>query len=484
MRAIVICLALAACAHGGWRCETHGGPAWSEYRSKHFLVDTDATQASAAVLVERLETMHLLGLRALVGNDVEIPGRLRVVAFASDAVFADLADPGVGGYYTRGRFGEPTVVIPISAMRRDPETLAHELAHHLSYYIFPDQPRWLSEGLATFIQTVATVPEREAITGSHVLHYSPEAAAGQIPEFARNWSIMVSPIPAARLLTWGGAEDRDVPGLYHASSWLLYHWLWNERGAKLSDFQKRLEEGDTPAAAWRAAFPEFDPGRSEDMRALDRELERYRRAARFVAYRVKAPVDAGFEERPFPSSEVHLLLASVRQRWPRAKEEREAMLRWHTAEALGEDPANPVAAMGMMNLQSNATREGIRNAVQRAPGDWRGWLLLGAVAEGAERESALRKAVQLEPDNAMAQNELAWLLARSGRAAEALPFANRALDLAPWNPNLIDTLAEVAARLGKCAEALRLESRAVAMQPKNNAFGKRQAEVQQRCAPK
>jgi hypothetical protein len=80
----------------------------------------------------------------------------------------------------------------------------------------------------------------------------------------------------------------------------------------------------------------------------------------------------------------------------------------------------------------------------------------------------------------MSLNDLAWLLATSGRAKEALPLANRALDLAPWNASFVDTLAEVASRMGKCAEALQLERRAV-LSGGSESLRKRQKEIEQRC---
>src|SRR6185369_7377161 len=86
-----------------------------------------------------------------------------------------------------------------------------------------------------------------------------------------------------------------------------------------------------------------------------------------------------------------------------------------------------------------------------------------AVEDPAEREAALRRAVALEPDAAMANVALAEALAAAGRPREALAFANRALDVAPWHPAAVAALADVAAHLGHCEEALLLGERAVAV---------------------
>lgn len=486
----LLCLpALVACAHGStFRCEAQGGAAWSEYRSKHFVVDTDAPAERAARLVSLLETLQLLDMKALAGDELELPGHLRVVALARDSEFHDLAGPDVDGYFRQqGQFGEPTIVIPMSAAEQRPYVLAHELAHHLSAYLFPDQPRWFTEGLAEFVQTLAERPPepKAAFTGSHMIHLVKAAphSVGGVPANAQGWSGSIVPIPVRELLAWSGKEDREVPGLYHASSWLLYHWLWNQRGAQLSDFQKRLSGGEPPAAAWLAAFPEYNPANPAALAPLDAALDRYRREMRFATFGVEGTADGSFVQRPFPPAEAHLLLVAVRANWPDQPVARKALLRSQMDEALREDPRNPLAATFSAEPQPKPDPEKFRSAAAQAPQDFRAWLLLSDAVQGAEKEAALRKAAQLNAESSRAQNNLAWLLVTSDRAREALPFANRALDLAPWDPVVVDTLAEVAARLGQCTQALQLEARAVSMRRADESLRKRQADVHKRCPP-
>jgi tetratricopeptide (TPR) repeat protein len=253
--------------------------------------------------------------------------------------------------------------------------------------------------------------------------------------------------------------------------------LWNKRSKAFSDYQKRLADSGDPDGSWRAAFPELDPDKPEAMAALDKELDRYRFGARFIAYPVQAESDGRFTEGTITSSDLHLLMFGARRRWPSEKAERERLRRSIIDEAFAEDPASPAA----VSLRSEKVDvAALRDAVRARPTDFRGWLLLGGVAPAAEREAALRKAVEVNPESATSLNDLAWLLATSGRAKEALPLANRALDLAPWNAAFVDTLAEVASRLGKCAEALQLERRAVAS-GRSDSLRKRQAEIEQRC---
>jgi tetratricopeptide (TPR) repeat protein len=464
----------AAAAPEAFRCEARGGPPWREYRTAHFLLDTDLPQEEARQLGQQLEQLHALELQALLGEVVDIPGRLRVVALRDPRQFRELAGDEVRAYYVRRR-AEGAVVLQSEGLRVAPEAVAHELAHHLSWFLFPRQPAWFTEGLAQFVETAAKPRQAElAATGTHLARAGTDASGGRWVGLAparMAKAIRVAPlVPAKDLLAWRGNIGHADPGRFHLSSWLLYHYLWNQRSRELSEYQRRLSEGASPADAWGAAFPGYDSRSAGSLQALDAELERYRRGGRFVSYRVPLPpVEVSASERPLATADVHLLVADVRRAWPAKRAEAEALLAADVDEALREDPTQPFALVERARLQGASAAVGspvaaLRAAVAARPGDWRALYLLATQlqrpGEAKEREAAYRKATALEPDAAIPQNDLAWLLVESGRAREALPFANRAVDLAPWEPQFIDTLAVVANELGQCAQALQLARRA------------------------
>lgn len=462
---------------------------WHEYRTKHFVVFTDLSKQRAEPLVQKLETLHLLVLVAMVGEEVEIPGRLRAVAFSEPGTFQDLTGADVAGFFEFGRFGEPTIVFPVPGFSADPEVMAHEIAHHLSWYIYPRQPRWFSEGLAAFYQTVATEQHEERRPqlgshlvagesgGSHAVGFTPSGWKGAI-EWARQ-------VPLSQLLTWNGEEDNQRTGRFHFWSWVLYHYLWNNKSKQFSQFQQALGDAQDPDAAFRKAFPEY--AAPEGQAALDETLRSYARDGRYSFYRVTGTGNAAATETKVNAGDARLLLWDVRTRWPSDPREAAALVRTETAQALEADPGNPLA----LSLQEQgkpgepASVASRRAAAAGRPGDFRAWLLLGRALTApdarAEQEAALRKAVQLNPDSAAAHNELAWALAGAGRAREALPVANRAADLAPWDPSVLDTLANVANQLGKCPVALALQRRAAALPGANDGIRKTLREYEGRC---
>jgi len=436
---------------------------WHEYISAHFVVDTDLTQTRAQTLVATLEQTRALLLQAIAGEQVEIPGRLRVIALLDAAYFAEIAGPTVGGFFAEGRFMEPTVVFPVRPSGTwATATVAHELTHALSHYLFPIQPPWFSEGLAGFMQGIA---------GKGI---------GVLPEELRwaRWGAF--PLAAADLLRWkGDLHGGDVR--YHLWGFVLFRWLWSTRTRQFNEYQRHLAIHADPESAWRFAFPEWDVDNAAAMARLERELQGF--VIRDTpAYRVTAKSDPRFSVKVLSATDAHLLLMGVRRpnRSNRAADAGEAARIAEYADILAEDPNNAVAFALVHGIFADA----MRAFVALRPDDWRAWVLLGKAGKAtpAEREGALQKALQLNPDSSFTLNELAWLLVNSGRAAEALPFANRALDLAPWDSAVVDTLAKVAAELGKCTEALQLQRRAVRTSPRDRSLQDNLESIERRCA--
>ena len=485
--AVTVIVALSpTSALAGFKCPAQGGSGWREYRSKHFVVRTDAGSVKVGLLVARLESMHALELQALLGEQVDIPGRLQVIAFADPSLFTQLAGKDyIGGYYKSSTFGEPTIVLPLEGLDAVPESVAHEVAHHLSTFVFVRQPAWFHVGLAYFVQTIASVAMRfEPALGSHLVRGQRDhgASAGAVP-FSLAAGMSEAPrVSFAELWEWNGREERQG-GSYHLYSWLLYHWLWNTRSKDFTAFQQRLSNGDDPKEAWRASFPDLDPANAGASAKVDDALEGYRRGGRYVSYPVEAKSEASFETLgPIASADVHMLLRDVALSW--SGPEHAA----NVAEALREDDSQPTAILVRAEADKKSPLDPLRKAVTARPGDWRAWFALAAALGDSaddQKEAAYRKAISLNPDAARAHNDFAWFLATRHRAKEALPIANRALDLSPASPAYMDTLAVVAADLGKCAEALVLERRAAGMVPTESEFAakfaKRIAEWQARC---
>jgi tetratricopeptide (TPR) repeat protein len=480
------CIALFACP----AAPAFAAAGWGEFKSEHFILDTDGTGEQAATIMAKLEKLRAGDLQALVGEQLDLPGHIRVITPSSRGVFLEIAGNWTAAFYTHGAYQDPIILAPVDEFINEPEVVAHELAHAVSYYLFTEQPHWYAEGLAEFLQTLASRAGEEQVL-NHVKRSSATGmAAGAVPANYRWFTAEAGLIaPGAKLLNWNGQEDSSAPGRYHASSWMLYHYLWNIRGKQFSAFQKQLTDGEDWRKAWLTNFPDLDPANPEEMATLDRELFNYRKQGRFVMYKIDAKAEVKTSSQPLSPADVRLWLLRLRQQRSSNKQEETAFWRAQLEKARAEDPKNPEVLVLLASLDGAVKPETARAAAEGAPQDFRGWVKLSEVAtDPAERETAARKSVALNPECARCNNQLAWVLVQSGRAKEALTYANRALDLAPWDANDVDTLAVVALQLGQCPQALALQTRATRMEIANGQskekFEARLKAVQDRCAKK
>jgi putative PEP-CTERM system TPR-repeat lipoprotein len=93
---------------------------------------------------------------------------------------------------------------------------------------------------------------------------------------------------------------------------------------------------------------------------------------------------------------------------------------------------------------------------------------LGQVAmdsgDHAAAEQVYRQILQLDPNNAVAANNLAWLMAREKKSG-AVAMAEEALRLAPQQPRVMDTLAFALAQEGDIQRAIAVSRSAVRADP-------------------
>jgi hypothetical protein len=151
---LVVLLAATGCARVRVpRCPAEGGPAWRELVTDHFVIRTDLPTKRAAKLAGRLERMRT-AVAASLGVEPVQPGRIEVIAFRTTPEYRAFAPEHSSGYYLRYAGGPPRIVLSARAGRQQRGMLAHELTHHFLASVFWRQPRWLSEGLAVYMESL------------------------------------------------------------------------------------------------------------------------------------------------------------------------------------------------------------------------------------------------------------------------------------------------------------------------------------------
>lgn len=251
---------------------------WYEASSGHFIVYSEQKPEQLKAFAIRLERFDKM-VRALRGAStapIDRANRLTVYVVDNTYTVGRLAgDNAVAGFY-RPRAGGSLAIVPRSAGDDEPnglsaqEILLHEYSHHLMWSLSPSvvYPSWYIEG---FAETYATT--RYDKDGSMVL--------GSPPQYRGYGLLTGNALPADKLLTADTRklDDQERDGLY-GRGWLLNHYLQfsGQRKGQLIAYLKALNAGKSVKEA-ATAFG--------DLKALDRELERYK-TGRFSGLRVKA----------------------------------------------------------------------------------------------------------------------------------------------------------------------------------------------------
>ncbi len=456
-----ILAAIMGCATSvAFVCPARGGPAWRDIGSDHFVLRTDLELEEATRLLARLERLRTAVVSALFDEVPPSRSGVEVVAFRSEATYRAFAPPGVDAYYLRSAGGPPRIVLAGRLDSRQRAMLAHELTHHYLSSVFVRQPRWFSEGLSTLMEPVGDQGDGPLIT------------VGQ-PPAARLTRLRnpTSRVTTRELLEWEGGPTPKHPALdYYGASWLLVHYLASRSPDRFADLQRRLSRGESPDAAWRGAFPDWDPARPRALEGLDQALEAYLYAeAQTRTRQVPETWDQEPLVRLIPPAEVHAIRLAL---WNLGPDKGIPALRTEVTEALSEDPDHPLALQRQAALTGEPPLPLARRAVSSHPDDPRAWTFLAGALTGdenaAERLQAYQAAARLAEGNAAALHNLSIELLSQGRSGQALPVAREAVRLAPWSPPLLDGYAAVLADLGLCAQAVDAQLRALEVLPERS----------------
>ncbi|MFY1831107.1 hypothetical protein ACN47A_34665 [Myxococcus fulvus] len=440
-------------------CPLEGGRPWVEVRSPHFTVRTNLDAETSAEAARELEMMRQ-GLLQAWGGSFDPPGTVEVIVLRNRRELSEFTQVSIEGFSATMAEG-PVLVMAghsyaLSEEGADISTQAHELTHYLSQFALVRQPRWLSEGLATYLETIALKPEKQEVVLG--------ARHGPFLDIARRhgWRTLDELWEWDRRGPMSSAESQQ----YYVSAWLWVHFFISQHAERFERFQKRLMGGEDPRVAWDASF--------QGVRDLAGQVHAYALGTVPVhSPTITAPllpVSGDIDIRPLEPAEVHAIRARLFLMTPGGStpEERLEKAELEMAQALKEDPGNLTVAL--LRIRSTAEPEQqlalARELVGRSPDNGRAWDALAQALDAAgyateEQEAARLRAVELIPDNVGAQEGLARYYARTAQPERGLAAALRALALAPGNASVLDTYSTILFQLGRCQEALATQQLAV-----------------------
>lgn len=488
--AVLLAVALSGCGgKGGHTRPTLADRTWLELRSPGFVLVTDLGEATARARLLELERQRiaLMASYALVAPHRRAPSLepMSVIFFASpdeldDVVWRD----SIGGFVGPSPdFGARRVVVTaevrsrgrVSAEAVRREILIHEIAHVLNQRYFGQAPVWLSEGLATFYETLRLGDDSLRLGEPSVMDRGGGLRrGGALPK--------ASAILGYDHESFYGRGDRRN----YVAAWFLVHLLNSPKyQPRFRNYLTALSHGVARDRAWQGAFD------SVSMDELDDDFYAYHRAPDLrvwkSAYRppVQPQVTAVRRLRP---GEVHAMWASLQilrseQSAREPTDLRDA--RRHVALAQELDPTwtgglywSAVCEYRARGGSREQAAKLMRDYTAREVTDPRGWYgllqielhrivpasLTGLEGTPPAQLHVLRPIAERLGELARTSPELnltAWYYALAHQPELGMPFATRALELEPGDPYTLDTMALLLYLSGRLDEALIMQEQAV-----------------------
>lgn len=382
---------------------------WIEARTPNFTIWSCARESVTLELARELELFRAV-VEFVVGDELpSSPVPTHVYAFPTPLTYRPFAIPGAAGHFEQSMRENTIVIAGRAASHVDStELIQHEYVHFLLQnhgdFIYP---KWYHEGFAEFLASVRLVKDQIEVGG---------VPSRGVPSFDV-W------IPTEKLMGLEVGTRISEPQLY-AQSWALVHYLtFGREGA--GDTRRQLTGYLRAIAKGRPVDEAVETGFGIGVAELDDALRRYVRRGRYPSILVWAdrfPAVGPPRLRALSPGEAATALGELS-----LKRERHAQALRYFGEALLLDPDDVRARVG-----SAAAHEGLGRLEQA--------------------EAGYRGAVELAPDDALAQLALAnYLAARASEAVEAegraeLAVRARSHYVKSWK--LDDSIPETYARYG------------------------------------
>ena len=439
---------------------------WTEVRSPHFTVRTNAGEKEARKVADQFEQIRQMFHSAFSTLRVD-PAQPVIIVAAKNENTLKLYLPEEwevkghihhAGMYQQGE-DKDYVVLRLDTEGENPfHTIYHEYTHALLGLNFSNLPLWLNEGLAEFFGN-STLGEKEVKTGT--------IDSGHL--YLLNQSKLI-PIETLLEVEYNSPyyNETNRASVFYAESWAMVHYLLMNPEARQKELLKNFlsswqNSGDQVKAA-REAFG--------DLKQFGKKIEAYSRQARFQIGIVKIGQEAAsknYAVRSLSSAEV---LASRGDFFGHHNRLDQALPVLEEATKMEPTLAMAREALGYCQYRRRQIEEADKDmteAIKLGTRDFaahyfHGMLLLqkGDFSPEIAKEAtgSLEKAIQLNPEFAPAFEELAHLYSISPETQkQAVNAAIKAVQLDPATLSYSINLAFILANSNRLPEARAMAQR-------------------------
>ncbi len=415
---------------------------WTEVKSAHFTVITDAGEKRGRDVALRFEQMRQVFGSLVMHGEVRTSRPVQILAFKNTKGIKQMAPLfkgkpiEVAGLYQKGQSQDFIALDLSSEGDYRWQTVFHEYAHLLLNSNTSEWPVWFDEGFAELFSTI-DLSGKQALIGR-----APESAVQMI---VNNRLMPVAQLFAVQHDSATYNESGDHRNMFYAESWLIVHYLEDKQLVKPVILSFAVTHGRPDEAQFRKhtgmTFAEFD-----------RALENYVRGNRLMGW--NTPLPTGIDASTFPARAVTSNDALI------AVGEMHAGSPDHHAEAMHELEQALSADPGNIKAQSDL---GYGYLMQR---------------DYAHAEPYLEKAAASGSEDAMVHFYYAMLLQQKFQASSASPEQlerqKKELEQAiKLNPNLAEAynlLALNAHQRQDSTAAIQASLHAVALDRRNESY--------------
>jgi tetratricopeptide (TPR) repeat protein len=275
---------------------------WTEVRSQHFSVITDAGGKSGREIAFRFEQMRAAFGLLIARDKVTLPVPLQIVALRNSGELKRLVPiyngkpVAMSGFFASGD-DRSYIALDLSANNAW-QTVFHEYAHSLLNGNYPRTQPWFDEGFAEYFSTISVNGETVELGRAPMGYMELLLASRWMP-----LSTLFAVQHESRAYNEG-----DVRNLFYAESWAVVHYL--EDTQKLSSAGVYFDLVQNRRVPVEAAINQAFGVNSQQ---LQKDVENYLRSPRNIYRRYKLPLQVEtmttYREQHAPGVEVQAMLA-------------------------------------------------------------------------------------------------------------------------------------------------------------------------------
>jgi hypothetical protein len=252
---------------------------WTEVRTPHFVLMTDAGEKKGAEVGLRFEQMRSVFGTLLQRAKINIPVPTEIIAFRNHGEIEKYAGlfhgkpVEVAGFFQPGHDRN---FIAVDLSLEDPyEVVFHEYAHMLLNANYPRTQVWFDEGFAEYFSATQITNKEVAVGGAHEGHAYLLNNSSWMP-----LTDLFRVTPGSKVYN----ENGDHRSLFYAESWVMVHYIFDRH--KLPETAQYFDLAEnqkmTPAEAITKAF-------GMDANALMKDVQSYYRSGHATLWRVPTP---------------------------------------------------------------------------------------------------------------------------------------------------------------------------------------------------